>query len=238
MRILILDESKTERQYLCRLLSEAAVDVDITSDREEVAEYLNGFLYDWVLIDRFSYGGFAEDYFKEIKRLAQGSMFIVMDSEIDAKTKEILFETGVDYMIGKPVDQTELFSIILGETGKEKMITEAFLSQIPGLSVSDGIRYCGSKEALTEAIEIFYEGITEKYHEIEKYEKDGDLKNYTVKVHALKSSARLIGATTLANEAEALENAGKENNTAYIQENHGSLMEHLLEYKDIFSKFL
>ena len=58
--------------------------------------------------------------------------------------------------------------------------------------------------------------------------KDWD--NYTIKIHALKSSAKLIGALELSDKAYNLEMAGKEKNIDYIAENHDSFM---LEYKQL-----
>nr|MCR5452975.1 hypothetical protein [Lachnospiraceae bacterium] len=67
------------------------------------------------------------------------------------------------------------------------------------------------------------------------FEKE-DWENYTIKVHALKSSSKLIGATALALEAEALEFAGKEENIDFIDKNHGMLIQHLTEYKEPLSE--
>ena len=46
----------------------------------------------------------------------------------------------------------------------------------------------------------------------------GKVENYTIKVHALKSSARIIGAEKLSQLALELENAGKEKNLPLISE--------------------
>ena len=73
----------------------------------------------------------------------------------------------------------------------------------------------------------------EKAKELEQFFSREDYQNYTIKVHALKSSCRLIGATKTADKAQLLENAGKEENTGYIRENHSSFMEEYLRYKDV-----
>ncbi len=83
------------------------------------------------------------------------------------------------------------------------------LFSVPGLLVQNGLNYCGSKEGLMKSLEIFFKGIDNKSAEIEELWKKRDLENYTIKVHALKSSARLIGAEQLSHMAEALEYAGK-----------------------------
>ena len=58
----------------------------------------------------------------------------------------------------------------------------------------------------------------------ESIEAKGYDLDYTVKVHALKSTAMTIGAERLAEEARLLEQAGKEGNTGYIRHGHPILL--------------
>ena len=51
-------------------------------------------------------------------------------------------------------------------------------------------------------------------------------------MHALKSSARIIGAEELAEEALGLEKAGKEGDLAYIREHHAAVMEDYRGFTD------
>ena len=55
---------------------------------------------------------------------------------------------------------------------------------------------------------MFAESAKEKAAEIERYFEAEDWENYTIKVHALKSSARLIGAMNLSDRAKDLEACG------------------------------
>ena len=52
-------------------------------------------------------------------------------------------------------------------------------------------------------------------------------------MHALKSSAKLIGATDIADRAQLLENAGKERDIPFIRDKHDSFMKDYLRYKDL-----
>lgn len=63
--------------------------------------------------------------------------------------------------------------------------------------------------------------------------REKDYKNYTIKVHAVKSSARTIGAMKLGEEAQKLENAGKDEEFNYIDEHHDSFIENYRSYKDL-----
>ena len=58
---------------------------------------------------------------------------------------------------------------------------------------------------------------------VEKALAEEDIKLYTVKVHALKSSARIIGDMSLSDMCQKLENAGNEGDRAFIDA-HTTLM--------------
>ena len=77
-----------------------------------------------------------------------------------------------------------------------------------GVKIADGLRNCGGAEIYMDAARNFYDAIEEKSAEIEQFAAAEDWVNYTVLVHALKSSARLIGAGELSALAASLEAAG------------------------------
>ena len=91
----------------------------------------------------------------------------------------------------------------------------------------------GSEASMIEVMKLFYTGIPEKTSEIEGYYASGDWKNYTIKVHALKSSSKLVGAMGMAEDAQKLEDAGKAENIAFIREHHAALMQRLDHFRGI-----
>jgi HPt (histidine-containing phosphotransfer) domain-containing protein len=82
---------------------------------------------------------------------------------------------------------------------------------IPGIDIDKAIRNSGSEELFTELLGDVYRLIDEKTSLIEAYLHEKDLKNYTVQVHALKTTCRMIGATDLGEDFFTLEKLGKEN---------------------------
>ena len=86
---------------------------------------------------------------------------------------------------------------------------DVWLDQLKHVETADGIRYTGSKEAYLKFLRTFYTTLEDKADEIENSYKNGDMEFCTIKVHALKSTARIIGARKLSKLAEKLEEAGK-----------------------------
>ena len=62
--------------------------------------------------------------------------------------------------------------------------------------------------------------------ELKDFIAGGDIKNYTIKVHALKNTARMIGATGVSKEALYLEKCGDEGREEIIYAKEGELINH------------
>lgn len=113
---------------------------------------------------------------------------------------------------------------------------DKWYARIEGIDIRKAIENSGSEDAFRTVLKIFYDSIDQKAEELDSYYKDSDIDNYTIKVHALKSSAKLVGALSLSEEAEALEMAGKEMNYLYIGSHHDQMMEQLLSFKKPLSE--
>ena len=93
----------------------------------------------------------------------------------------------------------------------------AWLKEQTLLDTASGITNCGSLNDYLETMKLFAEAYEENRTAIQKFFDAGDWKNYTIRVHALKSSARIIGANELSKQAAVLETAGNAEDAATIQ---------------------
>lgn len=90
-----------------------------------------------------------------------------------------------------------------------------------GIDVNAGLTYCQNDEEMYESVLAEYVSEKgEKLTNLSKYFAEENWKEYTVFVHSLKSSSKLIGATDLSKSAAALEAASNEGNSEYIKNNH------------------
>lgn len=110
-------------------------------------------------------------------------------------------------------------------------------TEIEGIDKEVAIVNSGSEESFLSVLAIFYDSIDEKAAEIGNYFDQKDYEGYTIKVHALKSSARLVGALKLSEDAENLEMAGKAGDISFILKKHDSLMDELMAFKEPLAKF-
>lgn len=109
-----------------------------------------------------------------------------------------------------------------GEPDTDAIIAK--LSNIGDISTKKGIEASGSPEVYVRIANTFTTTLKKNADIIEEYFKNGDIENYTIQVHALKSSARLIGALDLSERALNLELAGKDKNMDVINQDTDFLL--------------
>ncbi len=134
------------------------------------------------------------------------------------------------------LDTEEEETVAEQEIDKKPEAPGKWYESLEGIDVDMAIRNSGSEDAFKTVLKIFYDSIESKASELDGYYSTDDFKNYTIKVHALKSSCKLIGAMQTSDKAQQLENAGKEENFDYIKKNHSAFIEEYRKYKEVLSK--
>ena len=114
-------------------------------------------------------------------------------------------------------------------------IQPKWYEMLEGIDGNEGVKNCGSEDAYKPVLEIFYDSIDEKSKEICDCYESLDLKGYGIRVHALKSSARIIGALNLGDEAQRLETAAKEADEDYIRLHHETFIDHYRGLKKVLA---
>nr|WP_242828868.1 response regulator [[Eubacterium] cellulosolvens] len=98
------------------------------------------------------------------------------------------------------------------------------LRQLKEISIEDGLRYCGTVENYLDTLQIYTENAPASADEIEHLWSEGSLADTTVKVHAIKSMSRCIGAERIGELAEKLELAGKAGDAEEVGAGIGGLL--------------
>ena len=98
-----------------------------------------------------------------------------------------------------------------------------------GLDVNQGISFCGSVDGYLEVLGIYIESVEHKAKDIESFYDAEDYENYTIQVHSLKSTSKLVGAMDISERAKELEKAGNENNIELIKANTKELLKDFRE---------
>jgi CheY-like chemotaxis protein len=150
--------------------------------------------------------------------------------------REMFIEKGFDDFLAKPVDVSALDDILNKWISKNKRERGADNQQeklyqfpnISGIDIIKGIKMTGgTEEGYASVLSTFCRDAIERLQVLRNTLYDETLSMFITNVHALKSASAAIGAMELPEQAFALENAGREKNRDFINENLDKFMKHL-----------
>ena len=82
----------------------------------------------------------------------------------------------------------------------------------------------GNRDTFRFLLQSFHDNSQKNKNDIIRSYEEENYKDYTIYVHALKSTSKMIGALELSEKARLLEKAGKEENIEYIKESHDEVI--------------
>ena len=94
-----------------------------------------------------------------------------------------------------------------------------------GVNVQQSLELFGDMEMYDDTLKDFLDMVDEKLQSLEEKKTLGDMANYAIEVHALKSDAKYLGFTTLAELTYASELKSKAGDVMFVQENHPKILE-------------
>lgn len=163
------------------------------------------------------------------KVLPKSSIVYVDENEVPGKG-DVAAQGSTPAVPALPAQEPE------AQTPEEEKIRR--LSHI-GIQTQSGIRYCrNDKVFYLELLNGFAKDAGKKEKEINQFFEQNDFKNYAIFVHALKSSAELIGAKSLSEMAKKSEEAAKKQDALYIKEHHRQLLDVYHELAGSIAKVL
>ena len=258
--ILVVDDNTVNLQVADGLLSRFKVNVETCNSGKESLNLLfseNPKKFDIVFMDHMMPEMDGVETLERIRKkekelnIQQKQIVIALSANAMNGAKEMFLQKGFDDFLAKPV-QGQDFAFILKKWLAKDLITEvnadekksssATQIEIPtdleipsdeDLAFKEAVENIGSYETYSKIVKTFYNTIEKNVTEIEAFYKQKELKSYTISVHALKSSARIIGAKKLSLLAEKLEKAAKENDVSFIEENTNHLLILYKSYKSI-----
>lgn len=249
-KLLVVDDNAMNLSVVEGLLKNTTIQVDCASSGAAALELCNDLKYDIILMDHMMPYMDGIETLKKIKAAEDGPNYntpvIVLTANAVSGAKEMYLEQGfVDYM-SKPIQGKRLEEKIVEFLPEDKYVMieydemEKKLYQNLWKAVADDImsEYQfkildipmaveaaeGDKDCVIFLFESFRDNIDKNKADIvSAYEKE-DYSNYTIFVHALKSTSKMIGAVNLSEMARKMEESGKAGEFDYIKENYDAMI--------------
>ena len=231
-RILIVDDTEMNLKVAIGLLEPLHLQIDTAENGKCAVQMVQKQQYDIVFMDHMMPVMDGIEATKAIRELEgdyyQKLPIVALTANATTEAQESFRENGLNDFVAKPIKMREICRCIRRWLPEEKIYSSESQADkeapwngseteempvIEGLNVAAGIENSGSKELFISLLGDFYKLIDQKASKIEKCLADGMLRDYTIEVHALKNTARMIGALELSEKfyhLEQLGNAGEQ----------------------------
>ncbi len=242
--ILVVDDTPMNIEVFINLLKKTLVRTDTADSGVKCLELAASTKYDVIFLDHMMPDMDGIETLKRLKDLPDGTNkdtpVICLTANAVSGAREKYLSAGFDDYLTKPIDPNKLEEALAGYLPEEKVKPAAAVSPdisqtsqvIPDIVLSSaeidtaqGLKHCGSKDIYLQTLITYAGAVNDLTKEIERYWKSGDTADLTIKVHALKSTSRVIGAMKLGDLAEKLEKAGHDNDTDTINLHIDELLE-------------
>ncbi len=241
-RILVVDDTKTNLTVIKGLLKQTRMQVDTATSGMDALEMVKNTKYNIIFLDHRMP---EMDGIQTLHAMEEMEGNVNKDTPVIALTanaisgsREMYLREGFTNYMSKPVDPVKLEEMILaflpedlvckkgdedfdsqgGDFDEEEKAAYQELLKLSGVDIKAAIERCGSAVVARDVMRDFWLAIDEKAGVIERYEMEKNIKDFTIYVHGLKSSAKAIGALDLSEKAKYLEACGNGGDIDEIEE--------------------
>jgi len=257
-RILLVDDTEMNLKVAIGLLEPLQLQIDTAPNGKRAVQMIQEKTYDIVFMDHMMpvmdgveatclIRSMEGDYYKNLP-------IVALTANATTEARENFRKNGLNDFVAKPIKVKEICKCIRKWLPQEKVLCgkgaceiEGLLNEtevavdtvlvIEGLDVPAGIVNCGSKELFLNLLGDFYKLIDQKSTKIEKCLADGLLKDYTIEVHALKNTARMIGALELSEKFYQLEQLGNAKEQEILEKTTPDVLRLYRSYKPILEPY-
>ena len=240
--VLIVDDNLVNITIAEGLLASTRMNCTGASSGKEAIELISKNKYDIVFMDHMMPemdGVEATHIIRDTIPSASGVPIIALTANVMEGVKEMFINEGMNDFVAKPIDVKTLMNvvkrwlpadkIIEGEPEEESLmtdnqLTDSELIKYECLDYNKAIEVLGQVTLYNKIVEEYYRSGFDRAEALNAAFVSEDWPDYTIKIHALKSASRQIGAMQLGDMAERLEKAGHDNDIDVIKNGHQGFM--------------
>ncbi len=249
--VLVVDDNQMNLNIMKGLLKATKVFVTTSTSGEDALNKIKDSHFDVVLLDIIMKGMSGIELIEKIRESYPELPVYAITA--NATEEEAFYQAkGFNGYLPKPIDGTALEKIIMRhipDKMMEKLAREEtteksmelppdmlWIYEIKQISAADGIKNSGGTTNFILALKLFFDTIEENAKLIQNAYDSQNFRLLTIKIHALRTSARIIGASALSELAEKMENAGNQQKIHFISENIETLLTEYRSYQERLSR--
>ena len=249
--VLVVDDTPMNLEVIKGLLKPTRVYVTTATSGKECLELIKDTKFNVVLLDHMMPGMDGIETVGHIREIDPDLPVYVLTAN-HSLDEAYYTSKGFNGYLSKPIDSDALERAIMKHIPEEMMekpeaqdVSEE-ITQMPenmkwiyeteGIISSEGIKNSGGIGNYLFSLTLFFDTIDSNIKVLKESYDSGNIRLLTIKVHALKSSAKIIGAEHLSSMAAKMEDAGNKEDITYIDENIESLLSEYSGFKEKLSR--
>ncbi|MCR5253146.1 MAG: response regulator [Treponema sp.] len=249
--ILIVEDNPMIVNVFRALLKATKVFVTTASSCEEAIDAIRTNTFHIVFLNQNIPGMDGEEAIQKIKNYAPDLPVYAL-TENGTDNEEYYISKGYNGFISIPVDSSLMERIIMRhlpqqimEIPDQTLVTDSlneipqpllWINDVKEINVEEGIKNTGSIGTFIFGLHLFYDTIDETVKRINHAYQKGDYKIFASKIRILKTSAKIIGASSFAELAQKMEEACNKDDKIYIGANLESFLLVYTSYKIILGR--
>ncbi|MBB5226386.1 response regulator [Treponema ruminis] len=249
-KLLFVDDTEMNLEVVKGLLKKTGIQIDTALSGREALQKVQQETYDILFIDHRMPEMDGIETLHEMEKLesnlCRGKACIALTANAISGVRQMYLDEGFSDYLSKPVEPSKLEEMIkkylppeyLESVEPEESIAPVEnhivekVSSISEIEFESALANCGTPETLELSLKQYCTSADEKALELQQFFEAEDWANYGIKIHALKSTSRLIGANEISGRAEHLENCADSGEFEEIQKEHKPLMNDYLALKE------
>ncbi|WP_051533378.1 ATP-binding protein [Anaerovibrio sp. RM50] len=260
--VLVVDDNQMNLTVFRSLLKRTKIKIDTASSGDEALTMAQSKMYDMIFLDHMMPGKDGIETLHELREQVDGpneaTVSVCLTANAISGAREQYIAAGFDNYLTKPINPGKLEDMLmmylpgdkirisgeddiddnedLDKEGQESIPAKLEpLKAMELIDLSKGIKHSGGPDMYLNLLKIFYDALENEATTLNGFYDDSNFDDYTIQVHAMKSSVRLIGAESLAEEAQLLENAGKAKDIDYLKQHHEDFITTYRSFKEPLS---
>jgi CheY-like chemotaxis protein len=250
-RILIVDDNEFNIRVAEGLLGLLNINAQTAFSGKEAIDMVQKNEYDIVFMDHMMPEMDGIEATGEIRKLGgkyKELPIIALTANAVQGVKEMFLSSGFNGFISKPIDMQEMYEILKEWLPPEKIEEKAIeekkeeagekiyggfldaLNNIGEINTEVGLSRVSQIEKMYwETLELFNKKVVTECNAMSASINNGDIRSFSILIHAMKSILSTIGAMDLSEAASRLEMASKDDDLEYCTERFPALRERLID---------
>ena len=256
-KVLVVDDNSLNLKVASGLMGIMfSINADTAQSGDEAIALIGKTDYDIVFMDHMMPEKDGIETVRDIRALGgkyEELIIIALTANAVQGAKEMYLKNGFNGFISKPIETDKLMEILSSTLPADKILTgpeqyvepealneaaaeSKFLTLLRGIDDIDAelglSRFSGMEDMYQETLALLQGKLSGDCDKLMGFLDTGDLHNFSILVHGVKSSLATIGAAKLSEEAFDLEKASKDNRADYCVRHFPAFSEKLLQLRD------